>query len=111
MAANHVFSFTTADSSGAATRRRRSTTSRAPAWRSPLVGPSVAIEGVVVGDYQAAGGFGGYYVQEEDADTDADPLTSEGIFVFTRSARVSVGDRVRVRGTVTEFERRPDRAH
>ncbi|HJR26049.1 MAG TPA: ExeM/NucH family extracellular endonuclease [Acidimicrobiales bacterium] len=61
------------------------------------------VEGVVVGDYQGTGQFGGYFLQEEDADVDADPLTSEGIFVFNTSTAVSVGDRVRVRGTVSEF--------
>ncbi len=61
------------------------------------------IEGVVVGDYQAAGQFGGYYLQEEDADADADAATSEGIFVFNTSTPVNLGDQVRVRGTAGEF--------
>lgn len=71
---------------------------------SPINGTSgVIIEGVVVGDYQASNQFGGFHVQEEDADVDADPATSEGIFVFHSSTSVSVGDLVRVRGTVFEF--------
>jgi predicted extracellular nuclease len=67
------------------------------------------IEGVVVGDYQGAGQFSGYFVQEEAADQDADPLTSEGIFVFSGTSagfpvdNVSVGEVVRVRGTAAEF--------
>jgi uncharacterized protein len=72
---------------------------------SPLVGaPGVgrSIEGVVVGDYQGAGQFSGFYVQEEDADADADPATSEGIFVFNNTP-VAAGDVVRVRGNVVEF--------
>jgi uncharacterized protein len=69
---------------------------------TPVSGNVVSIEGVVVGDYQGTGQFGGYYVQEEDADADADPTTSEGIFVFNTTP-VSVGDRVRVRGTAGEF--------
>jgi uncharacterized protein len=69
---------------------------------TPISGNVVSIEGVVVGDYQGTGQFGGYYVQEEDADADADPNTSEGIFVFNTTP-VSVGDRVRVRGTAGEF--------
>ena len=69
---------------------------------SPKAGSIVQIEGVVVGDFQASGQFGGFYVQEEDSDVDSDPATSEGIFVFS-SSPVSVGDAVRVRGTVTEF--------
>jgi predicted extracellular nuclease len=72
---------------------------------SPMVGATnVVIEGIVVGDYQATPSqFGGFFVQEEDADADADPATSEGIFVFSSSFPVSVGDKVRVKGTVTEF--------
>lgn len=65
-------------------------------------GETRTIEGVVVGDYQQFGGFGGVYVEEESSDWDDDGLTSEGIFVFTSRA-ASVGDVVRVRGTVTEF--------
>jgi predicted extracellular nuclease len=43
----------------------------------------------------------GFYIQEEDADADADPATSEGIFVVS-AATVAVGDWVRVTGTVQE---------
>jgi predicted extracellular nuclease len=70
---------------------------------TPIPGTSVTIEGVVVGDYQQAGGFGGFYVQEENSDADADALTSEGIFVFNTSFEVNAGDLVRLRGTATEF--------
>ncbi|HET9900236.1 MAG TPA: Ig-like domain-containing protein, partial [Actinomycetes bacterium] len=61
------------------------------------------IEGIVVGDYQAAGQFGGYFVQEEDADVDGNALSSEGIFVFSTSTPVALGDKVRVSGTAGEF--------
>ncbi|MBN1202598.1 MAG: ExeM/NucH family extracellular endonuclease [Anaerolineae bacterium] len=63
------------------------------------------IEGVVVGDFQdVATGLGGFFVQEEDTDMDADPLTSEGIFVFDRGfgVDVTVGDVVRAEGKVAE---------
>ena len=70
---------------------------------SPMVGIAVSIEGIVSADYQGAGQFGGYYVQEEDEDADANPATSEGIFVFNTSFPVDTGDLVRVHGTVTEF--------
>jgi predicted extracellular nuclease len=70
---------------------------------TPMAGDTVTIEGVVVGDYQAAGQFGGYYAQEEDADADADPDSSEGIFVFDTGVPVAVGDVVRVTGRATEF--------
>ena len=70
---------------------------------SPLAGEIHVAEGVVTGDYQV-GGLNGFYVQEEDADVDADPQTSEGIFVFAPGANdVAPGDVVRVQGTVTEF--------
>ena len=46
----------------------------------------------------------GFYLQEEDADSDGNALTSEGIFVYTAGAyAVSVADLVQVSGTVTEF--------
>jgi uncharacterized protein len=69
---------------------------------SPSVGQTVTIEGIVVGDFQATGQIGGFFVQEEDADADANPFTSEGISVFS-STPVNVGDKVRVTGSVAEF--------
>jgi predicted extracellular nuclease len=68
---------------------------------SAAAGEQRVIEGVVVGDFAGAGGLGGYFVQEEDADADADPATSEGIFVAGGDV-ADVGDVVRVRGTVSE---------
>jgi predicted extracellular nuclease len=71
---------------------------------SPLNGVAgVIVEGIVVGDFQDAGQFGGFHMQEEDAHTDGDAATSEGIFIFSTSFPVSAGDLVRVRGRVTEF--------
>ena len=73
---------------------------------SPLNGTAgVIIEGVVVGDFQATNQLRGFFVQEEDTDVDADPLTSEGIFVFDNAfgPDVTVGDVVRVQGNVTEY--------
>ncbi len=76
---------------------------------SPLVGDAVIIEGVVVGDFLDDGQPGspnlrGFHVQEEDADADGDPLTSEGVFVYMPDADVDVGDLVRVTGVVKEYE-------
>jgi len=77
---------------------------------SPLVGQTVAIEGIVVGDFQddvgANGDLNGFFVQEEDADADTDPATSEGVFVFqgsNPSVDVAIGDHVRVEGSVSEY--------
>ncbi|HSM44729.1 MAG TPA: ExeM/NucH family extracellular endonuclease [Acidimicrobiia bacterium] len=77
-----------------------------PGDTSPVVGELVTIEGVVVGDYQGDGEtqLGGFNLQEETADQDGDPLTSEGIFVFAPAAPdVEVGEVVSVTGTVVEF--------
>ncbi|HSR34261.1 MAG TPA: ExeM/NucH family extracellular endonuclease, partial [Anaerolineae bacterium] len=74
---------------------------------TPMPGATgIVIEGVVVGDFQdTTTQLGGFFVQEEDADVDADPLTSEGIFVYDGGFGVDVapGDVVRVRGTVSEY--------
>ena len=72
---------------------------------SPHDGTGVVVEAVVVGDFQGAGALRGFYLQEEDAQADSDPLTSEGIFVFDGSfgVDVAVGDLVEVTGTVDEF--------
>ncbi len=77
---------------------------------SPLEGQTVVIEGIVIGDFQngdADSGreLNGFFVQEERSDEDADPTSSEGIFVFdsTFGVDVNVGDLVRVQGTVDQF--------
>jgi predicted extracellular nuclease len=78
---------------------------------SLLAGQTVVIEGIVVGDFQDGasgtnGDFNGFHVQEEDADVDADPLTSEGVFVFdgnSPAVNVAIGDLVQVQGVVSEF--------
>ncbi|GHB68230.1 ExeM/NucH family extracellular endonuclease [Persicitalea jodogahamensis] len=72
---------------------------------SPLTNTAVTIEGVVTRTFTGSTQLNGFYVQEEDADADADPATSEGIFVYDPGARLtpSVGDKVQVTGTVAEF--------
>jgi predicted extracellular nuclease len=69
------------------------------------VGNIREIEGVVVGDFQGSAGLNGFNVQEEDSQADGDSMTSEGIFVFdpTNAIALDVGDVVRVRGAVAEF--------
>jgi predicted extracellular nuclease len=65
---------------------------------SSFVGQSVITRGVVT-----ALASNGFYLQ--DATGDGDIATSDGIFVFTSSApTVSVGQDVRVTGTVSEFK-------
>lgn len=69
---------------------------------SPLEGQQVAIEGIVVGDFQVDG-LRGFFVQEETPD--ADPATSEGIFIYDGGSGIDVaeGQRVRIGGTVQEY--------
>jgi predicted extracellular nuclease len=74
--------------------------------RTGVGGQTFTIEGVVVGDYQdTISEFSGFFVQEEDADADDDPLTSEGIFVDSKLVNVDVapGDVVRVTGAAFEL--------
>ncbi|GAA2408612.1 endonuclease/exonuclease/phosphatase family protein [Streptomyces glaucosporus] len=68
---------------------------------SPLDGERVSeVSGVVTA--VRAYGSRGFWIQ--DTAPDADPATSEGLFVYTGSApKVSVGDLVRVSGTVDEY--------
>ena len=67
-------------------------------------GNTHTIEGVVVGDFQADTQLKGFFVQEQDADIDDNPKTSEGLFVYNPSGTdVNVGDLVRVTGEVDEY--------
>jgi uncharacterized repeat protein (TIGR01451 family) len=72
---------------------------------TPIPGSTVTVEGIVTGDFQASAQLSGFFLQEEDADVDADPATSEGIFVFCNSCPTAVaeGQKVRVTGSVSEF--------
>ena len=66
---------------------------------SPLAGQLVATRGIVTGLK-----YNGFFIQTPDAEADADPSTSEGIFVFTSVApSVATGNLVKVAGTVKEF--------
>ena len=74
-----------------------------PGETSPYAGQEVRIRGIVTASFQGANSLGGFFVQEEDADQDGNPATSEGIFVFSPGPVVSVGSLVTVSGTVTEY--------
>ncbi|MFJ9692290.1 endonuclease/exonuclease/phosphatase family protein [Kitasatospora sp. NPDC101183] len=69
---------------------------------SPQAGkPVVGVPGVVTG-VRAYGSVKGFWLQ--DPNPDADPATSEGVFVYTGSnPTVKVGDSVLVSGKVTEY--------
>jgi uncharacterized protein len=69
---------------------------------SAEVGKIHIIEGIVTQQLQTASGF---YVQEEAADSDNNPATSEAIFVYNNGVTdyPAVGSKVRVIGVVEEF--------
>ena len=69
---------------------------------SPLAGQKVTdVAGIVTG-VRTFGSSRGFWI--EDTAPDADPATSEGVFVFTSSKpTVAVGDAVTVTGSVSEF--------
>lgn len=71
---------------------------------TPLSGQVVTTEGVVVGDYEGASpNLRGFYLQ--DAAGDGNSLTSDGLFVFNgNNSSVNLGDKVRVTGTVSEYQ-------
>jgi uncharacterized protein len=82
---------------------------------TPIPGSSVTTSGIVTllktGSNAGAGAASGFFLQTPDANVDADPNTSQGIFVFTSTVPaytstatpVAVGDEVTVTGTVVEF--------
>lgn len=72
-----------------------------PGAASPLATQPVTTSGIVT-----ARKYNGFYLQAPEAEYDADPATSEGVFVFTSAAppaQAAVGNRVIVSGTVTEY--------
>ena len=92
MAANHVFSFTTS------LPLLQIGQVQGAGHFSPFTGQLVKVEGVVIAER-------GSNTWIQDASPDADLATSEALLVFGSavSNAVAVGDRVHVRGTVTEF--------
>lgn len=77
-----------------------------PAALSPHDKEIVKTKGIVTGILKS-----GFYIQTPDAETDKDPKTSEGIYVYGQNsvALVSLGDMVSVAGTVSEFRPRSER--
>ncbi len=65
------------------------------------------VEAIVTADYQdSATSIKGFFIQEENADADANPATSEAIFVYCNTCpiAVSVGDKVEITGTASDFQ-------
>jgi hypothetical protein len=75
---------------------------------SPFNGLAVLTRGVVTGRKS-----NGYFLQTPDAEVDVNPLSSEGIFVFTGGApppAAAAGALIEVRGTAAEFRPSADPA-
>jgi predicted extracellular nuclease len=73
---------------------------------SPHVGENVTISGVVTARTRT-----GFFLQTQDEKADKDPSTSEGIFVFTKSAApddIVIGSIVKISGEVEEYRGRND---
>jgi predicted extracellular nuclease len=70
-------------------------------WVSPRNGEHVTNVPGIVTAVRSAGSSRGYWIQ--DPTPDSDSATSEGIFVFTSSPGVAVGDSVLVSGDVKDF--------
>ncbi|ONH22766.1 endonuclease [Pseudofrankia asymbiotica] len=70
---------------------------------SPIVGQNVTNVPGIVTAVRSTGSSRGYWMQDPSAD--ADPLTSEGVFVFmgTTTPAVAIGDSVLATGRVSEF--------
>ncbi|PKG98712.1 ExeM/NucH family extracellular endonuclease [Paraglaciecola sp. MB-3u-78] len=66
---------------------------------SPFEGETLIVEAVVTAAFEAIDGF---FIQEENFDTDADVATSEGVFIAFSGDFPVVGSVVRVMGTVSE---------
>ena len=66
---------------------------------SPFAGQDVITSGIVTGVKS-----NGFFLQTPDGAVDADPATSEGLFVFTAATpAVAAGSEATARGTVSEF--------
>ena len=73
---------------------------------SPVEGQSIRVSGIVTARTRT-----GYFIQTPDAKVDADPSTSEGIFIFTKNeppADAAIGSEVSVAGKVEEFRHRAE---
>ncbi len=108
MAANYVFTFATVAADPCTSPFTPISQVQGSGSTSPIPGVRTT-KGVVVGDYELPTGgtsasyLRGFYIQ--DATGDADPATSEGIFVFNgNNDSVTLGDVVVVTGTVGEFQ-------
>ncbi|MGI9035348.1 MAG: endonuclease/exonuclease/phosphatase family protein [Pyrinomonadaceae bacterium] len=73
---------------------------------SPLAGKSVTTRGIVTAILKK-----GFFIQTPDAQTDNNPKTSEGIYIFTNDAPsgIAIGDAAQIDGTISEYRPRAER--
>ncbi|TCW85514.1 endonuclease [Burkholderia sp. SRS-46] len=69
---------------------------------SPLAGNTTSIEAVVTAEFGGADGFGGFFVQQADAQRQHRPGVSEGLFVYAPKGRAAAGDVVHATGRIEE---------
>jgi predicted extracellular nuclease len=73
---------------------------------SPFVSDSVRLTGIVTARLRD-----GFFLQTPDDKTDGNPLTSEGIYVYTKSeptGEASIGNLISVTGIVVEFTKKTE---
>jgi predicted extracellular nuclease len=72
---------------------------------TPCGGDIVTVQGIVTSLFERDDALDGFFLQEEDAQADADPSTSEGVFVFCRAdcPTVAPGHDVTVTGEAEDF--------
>jgi uncharacterized protein len=84
-----------------------------PGEATPIAGETVVTRGVLTADFTSGGASGlpnnqglrGFFLEAAAVDRDADPATSEGVFVFDAAGVVpgALGDLVYVEGVAGEF--------
>ena len=75
---------------------------RHPAGRSPLAGHTTSIEAIVTAAFGGPDGFGGFFVQQSDAQRRHRPGVPEGLFVYAPHAHVQPGERVHITGRIEQ---------
>ncbi|BAX62460.1 ExeM/NucH family extracellular endonuclease [Burkholderia stabilis] len=75
---------------------------RSTAGPSPLAGQTTSIEAIVTAAFSGADGFGGFFVQQADAQRRHRPGVPEGLFVYAPNAHANTGDLVHLTGRVED---------
>ncbi|RQR37518.1 endonuclease [Burkholderia sp. Bp9143] len=75
---------------------------RRPGGRSPLAGRTASIEAIVTAAFGGTDGFGGFFVQQADAQRRHRPGVPEGLFVYAPNAHARPGERVHITGRIEQ---------